>query len=67
MLDGALGILDNYGIRHSLERLYLEHHYSITFVGHSLGAGTAALLAAEFKNGIVKALARSGAKLAGVI
>ena len=62
MLVGAMSILDDYGIRRSLERLYLDHNYSITIVGHSLGAGTAALLAAEFKNGIVKA----GMKISGM-
>jgi pimeloyl-ACP methyl ester carboxylesterase len=52
MLDGALGILDDYFMRLALHRLFLEQNYSVAFVGHSLGAGTAALMAAEFRNGI---------------
>jgi pimeloyl-ACP methyl ester carboxylesterase len=52
MLSGAMGILDDYFIRPALHRLFLELNYSISFVGHSLGAGTAALLAAEFRNGL---------------
>ena len=45
-------ILDDYGARSAIDRLSLEG-YSIKVVGHSLGAGTSSLLAAELKNGFV--------------
>ena len=45
-------ILDDYGARAVIERLSLEG-YTIKIVGHSLGAGTSSLLAAELKNGFV--------------
>lgn len=55
MFRGAVAILDDYGIRLSIERL-LSHGYSIKVIGHSLGAGTAALIATELKNGFMKRL-----------
>lgn len=55
MLRSAKAILDDYGIRFPLERLAIEG-YCIKVVGHSLGAGTAALIAAELKNGFMKSL-----------
>jgi hypothetical protein len=54
-LQCARAILDDYGIRLALERLAIEG-YCIKVVGHSLGGGTAALIAAELKNGFMKSL-----------
>ena len=54
MLDGALKILDLYGMRSCLSQL-LETGFDVKIVGHSLGASTACLLAAEIKNGYADA------------
>eukprot|EP00604_Paraphysomonas_vestita_P001277 CAMPEP_0174823634 /NCGR_PEP_ID=MMETSP1107-20130205/26366_1 /TAXON_ID=36770 /ORGANISM="Paraphysomonas vestita, Strain GFlagA" /LENGTH=429 /DNA_ID=CAMNT_0016047039 /DNA_START=503 /DNA_END=1793 /DNA_ORIENTATION=+ len=51
MMLGALHILDTYGMRTSLYSL-IDNGYDVKIVGHSLGAGTSALLTAEFKNGL---------------
>jgi len=47
--QGALGILDGYNLRPYLLKLW-GRGYVTTIVGHSLGAGTAALIAAELRN-----------------
>lgn len=48
--QGATAILDSCNMRRFLSDLSLNG-YKVTIVGHSLGAGTAALLAAELQNG----------------
>jgi len=50
MLGGVHKILDLFGMRVCLTRL-LEAGFDLKIVGHSLGASTACLLAAEIKNG----------------
>eukprot|EP01035_Chromulina_nebulosa_P038833 gene38833-52454_t len=52
--QGALGILDGYNLRPYLLDLVAKG-YELTVVGHSLGAGTSTLIAAELRNGIHKA------------
>jgi hypothetical protein len=37
MYEGALGILDHYGVRERLAYLYITHGYRIKVIGHSLG------------------------------
>lgn len=60
MMLGALAILDVYGMRACLHSL-IERGFDIKIVGHSLGAGTAALLTAELKNGLyTAAISRNG-------
>lgn len=51
MYKGVMGILDSYSMRSYLTDLFVRD-YRILFVGHSLGAGIAALAAAEFQNGL---------------
>lgn len=46
---GAMGILDAYNVRSYLNRL-LDRGYEIKIVGHSLGAGVAALIAADMRS-----------------
>jgi hypothetical protein len=50
MLEGALALLDDYGVRDRMLMLALVHGYKITVIGHSLGAGVAAFVATELKN-----------------
>lgn len=54
ILGGVHKILDLYGMRTCLSQL-LEAGYDVKLVGHSLGAATACLLAAEIKNGYAEA------------
>ena len=55
MHEGALGILDEYGLRRHVTDLS-SCGYEVTVVGHSLGAGTAILVAAELKNSFCAAM-----------
>ena len=48
MYEGAIGILDNYCCYDYLLR-FLSNGYKLKIVGHSLGAGTAAIIAAIVK------------------
>ena len=50
MLDGARKILDLYGMRPCISQL-LDNGFDVKVIGHSLGAATACLIAAEIKNG----------------
>jgi hypothetical protein len=50
---GAMGILDGYGVRAHLQILLIKG-YTVKVVGHSLGAGTAALIAADMRSIINK-------------
>lgn len=52
MLEGALALLDDYGVRQSLLTLILIHGYKLTVVGHSLGAGVASFVITELKNSL---------------
>jgi len=58
MYEGAKGILDEYGLRDYISSLSCKG-YSIVCAGHSLGAGTAALLAMELKNGFAELVSES--------
>ncbi len=51
--NGARGILDGYGARVFLMLLF-NSGYNIQMVGHSLGAGVAALIAADLRSTIVQ-------------
>lgn len=53
MMLGALAILDVFCMRHRIHTL-LDDGFDVKVVGHSLGAGTAALLTAELKNGLYR-------------
>jgi hypothetical protein len=74
MMLGALHILDVYGMRSCLHSL-VDNRYDVKvlpprdlaiclipqqIVGHSLGAGTSALLAAELRNGLYARAATQG-------
>lgn len=50
MMEGALKILDVFSMRECIHQLVLNG-YDIKIVGHSLGAATACLIAAELRNG----------------
>jgi len=50
MYGGAVAILESFAMRKYLSLLSING-YSVKIVGHSLGAGTAALIAAELRNG----------------
>lgn len=50
MMEGALKILDVFAMRESIHQLVLEG-YEVKVVGHSLGAATACLVAAELRSG----------------
>ena len=59
MMLGALGILDVYCMRQAMHTL-VDNGYDLKIVGHSLGSGTAALIAIELKNGLfLRALSNS--------
>ena len=53
MLRAAKGILDDYGLRSVLIDL-IARGYSVTIAGHSLGAGTAAIVAMELKQALLE-------------
>ena len=55
MLRAARAILDDFGTRAVIYKLSKEN-FHIKIIGHSLGAGTSALLTAELKNGFMKDL-----------
>ena len=55
MLRAARAILDDYGTRAVIDKLSKEK-FNIKIIGHSLGAGTSALLTAELKNGFMNDL-----------
>lgn len=50
MYQGVLGILDSYGVRNIIAS-FAELGYNISVIGHSLGAGSSVLAAAELQNG----------------
>ena len=55
MLRAARAILDDYGTRAVFDELS-KQGFTIKIIGHSLGAGTSALLTAELKNGFISNL-----------
>lgn len=50
MMEGALKILDSFAMRECIHQLVLNG-YDVKIVGHSLGAATACLIAAELRSG----------------
>lgn len=50
MMEGALKILDVFAMRECLHQL-VKNGYDVKIVGHSLGAATACLIAAELRSG----------------
>jgi hypothetical protein len=50
MMEGVLKILDVFAMRESIHQL-VKNGYDVKIVGHSLGAATACLVAAELRSG----------------
>lgn len=62
MFKAALAILDGYAVRPLLGKL-LARGYSLTCVGHSLGAAVAAAVAMEVRSTLLNPLGNSEARI----
>lgn len=54
MYEGAIGLLDDYGIRERLLYLHRDKGYPIKVVGHSMGSSVACIVASELKKSLHK-------------